>query len=72
MLKIKTRKLHSGPMVTVGMPVYNGEKYLAEAIESVLEQDFQDLLSLRETARNTSMRNNMEIENALMRCYLSS
>jgi len=42
MLKIKTRRTHSGPVVTVGLPVYNGEQYLAGAIESVLKQDFQD------------------------------
>jgi hypothetical protein len=30
------------PRVTVLMPVYNGEKYLREAIESILGQSFQD------------------------------
>ena len=30
------------PKVTVLMPVYNGERYLKEAIESVLAQDFPD------------------------------
>ncbi|MDC7771444.1 glycosyltransferase [Priestia megaterium] len=30
------------PKVTVLMPVYNGEKYLAEAIESILNQTYQD------------------------------
>ena len=30
------------PLVTVLMPVYNGEKYLKEAIESVLNQTFRD------------------------------
>lgn len=42
MLKIETKKIRSGPIVTVGMPVYNGEQHLAKAIESILEQDFQD------------------------------
>ncbi len=32
----------SSPIVSVLMPVYNGEKYLAEAIESVLNQTFTD------------------------------
>jgi glycosyltransferase involved in cell wall biosynthesis len=31
------------PMVSVGLPVYNGENYVAEAIESVLAQTFGDL-----------------------------
>jgi glycosyltransferase involved in cell wall biosynthesis len=30
------------PKVTVLMPVYNGEKYLEKAIESVLTQTFRD------------------------------
>ena len=30
------------PLVTVLMPVYNGEKYLKEAIESILNQTFKD------------------------------
>lgn len=31
------------PTVTIGMPVYNGERYLEEAVESVLTQTFTDL-----------------------------
>jgi glycosyltransferase involved in cell wall biosynthesis len=30
------------PKVSVGMPVYNGERYLAEALESLLGQRFED------------------------------
>ena len=30
------------PLVSVVMPVFNGEKYLAEAIESILDQTFTD------------------------------
>ncbi|MDH4143785.1 MAG: glycosyltransferase, partial [Acidimicrobiia bacterium] len=30
------------PTVSVGLPVYNGENYLAGCIESVLNQDFED------------------------------
>lgn len=32
----------ASPLISVAMPVYNGEKYLAEAIDSVLEQTFTD------------------------------
>jgi glycosyltransferase involved in cell wall biosynthesis len=31
------------PLVSIGMPVFNGENYLAEAVESILGQTFQDL-----------------------------
>jgi len=30
------------PTVTIGLPVYNGEEYLAQAIDSLLAQTFQD------------------------------
>src|SRR5262245_57216615 len=30
------------PRVSIGLPVYNGAKYLAEAIDSLLEQTFSD------------------------------
>lgn len=30
------------PQVSLGMPVYNGENFVAEAIRSILEQDFGD------------------------------
>ena len=31
------------PLVSVGMPVYNGEKHLADALQSVLSQDYSNL-----------------------------
>jgi glycosyltransferase involved in cell wall biosynthesis len=31
------------PLVTVGLPVFNGEKYLSRAIESILNQEHQNL-----------------------------
>ncbi len=34
--------IHSVPRVTVVMPVYNGERYLRVAIDSILTQTFQD------------------------------
>jgi glycosyltransferase involved in cell wall biosynthesis len=32
----------SGPLVSVGIPVYNGEKYIGEALESMLNQSYTD------------------------------
>jgi glycosyltransferase involved in cell wall biosynthesis len=31
------------PRVSVGIPVYNGERYLRTAVDSVLQQDYEDL-----------------------------
>jgi glycosyltransferase involved in cell wall biosynthesis len=30
------------PIVTVGIPVYNGERFLSECLESLLDQDYRD------------------------------
>ena len=30
------------PTVSIGLPVYNGEKYLATALDSIVRQDFED------------------------------
>lgn len=40
-LSKKTKNIKS-PTVTVLMSVYNGEKYLREAIDSILNQTFKD------------------------------
>ena len=37
------RSVTANPAVSVGLPVYNGERFLAEALESVLSQTFADL-----------------------------
>ena len=34
--------INSNPLVSVVMPVYNGEKYLSEAVESILNQSFSN------------------------------
>lgn len=46
------------PQVTVIMPVYNGEAYLAEAIKSVLNQTFQDfeLLLINDGSTDNSLK----------------
>ena len=30
------------PLVSVGVPVYNGERYLAQALDAMLAQDLED------------------------------
>jgi len=36
---METRK----PRVSVGLPVYNGEKFISEALDSIIAQSFEDL-----------------------------
>ncbi|MEO1543162.1 MAG: glycosyltransferase family 2 protein, partial [Pseudomonadota bacterium] len=36
------KERHQPPKVTIGVPVYNGEAYLAEALDSILGQTFGD------------------------------
>ena len=46
------------PLVTVLMPVYNGERYLSSAIESILNQTFQDfeLLIVDDCSNDNSIK----------------
>jgi glycosyltransferase involved in cell wall biosynthesis len=37
-----SRRAPSKPLVTIGVPVFNGEKYLAQALRSIVEQTFDD------------------------------
>jgi glycosyltransferase involved in cell wall biosynthesis len=37
-----TAMTESAPRVSVGLPVFNGERYVAEAVESILSQTFHD------------------------------
>ena len=45
------------PTVTVLMPVYNGAKYLKEAIESILDQTFADfeLIIIEDASTDNSL-----------------
>src|SRR4051812_36284554 len=36
-------KTSGEPLVSVGMPVYNGAEYIGEAIRSILDQSFRDI-----------------------------
>ncbi len=47
------------PRVTIGLPVYNGERFLAESIESVLGQTYRDLELV--IADNASTDRSLEI-----------
>jgi glycosyltransferase involved in cell wall biosynthesis len=49
--------LDSKRVVTILMPVYNGEKYLHEAIDSILNQDFKDfeLLLINDGSKDKSL-----------------
>lgn len=49
------------PKVTVAIPVYNGEKYIAESIQSILNQDYGDFILL--LLNDGSTDNTLEIFN---------
>ena len=34
--------MSTSPRLTIGLPVYNGEKYVAESLEALLGQSFTD------------------------------
>src|SRR5215813_5507947 len=38
----KMQEVSNRPLVSIGLPVYNEERFLRETIESLLAQDFQD------------------------------
>jgi glycosyltransferase involved in cell wall biosynthesis len=49
---------NSNPKVTILMPVYNGEKYVKEAIKSILDQTYQDFefLIINDGSTDQSLR----------------
>jgi len=51
--------MYHAPRVTIGLPVFNGERYLEAAIDSILAQDFQDFELL--LADNASTDATLEI-----------
>jgi glycosyltransferase involved in cell wall biosynthesis len=52
-------KNKSRPLVSIGMPVYNGEKYIRQAFDSLLAQDFKDFELI--ISDNASTDNTTEI-----------
>lgn len=40
--KMGMRKMNAAPRLTIGLPVYNGEKYLAESLDALLGQSYAD------------------------------
>ena len=41
--KIMTKDTYAKPLITVIIPVYNGEQFISEAINNVLEQNYPAL-----------------------------
>lgn len=63
--------MNKSPLVTVLMPVYNGEKYLAEAIDSVLAQTFNDfeLLIINDGSTDGTQPILDSYSDARLKCY---
>ncbi|MCK4747329.1 MAG: glycosyltransferase family 2 protein [Bacteroidales bacterium] len=59
MEKGDTNTDHKAPLVSLGVPVYNGAKYLAECLDSILDQTFQDWECV--IVNNSSTDNTKEI-----------
>ncbi len=34
--------MRAAPRLSIGLPVYNGEKYLAESLDALLDQSYED------------------------------
>ena len=62
---------HTQPLVTVLTPVYNGEKYLTECIESVLAQTYANweyyILNNRRTDRTLKIAESYAAKDARVR-----
>lgn len=55
-------KMTAQPTVSLGLPVYNGEKYISEAIESALSQTFTDFeLIISDNASTDATRSICEV-----------
>ncbi len=39
---LSARSLHGAPVVSIGLPVYNGARFLAQALDSLLAQTYRD------------------------------
>ena len=66
--------MSSQPIVSVVMPVYNCEKYLSEAIESVLSQTFKDFELIIVAGSSTDstdliLESYLEKDNRIKVCY---
>ncbi len=61
--------IESSPIVTVLMPVYNAEKYLAEAIDSILNQTFTnyELLIINDGSTDKSEEINLKYSDKRIR-----
>jgi glycosyltransferase involved in cell wall biosynthesis len=54
---VKNNEIKHVPLVSIGMPIYNGEKYIRDALDSLLNQTFADfelIISDNASTDNTS------------------
>jgi glycosyltransferase involved in cell wall biosynthesis len=60
----------SNPLVTIGVPVYNGEKHLKQALDSIINQDYLNLEIIISDNCSTDMTQDICLEYALRDCRI--
>ncbi len=70
---LSANAMRSAPLVAVLMPVFNGEAFLGEAIESILNQSFRDfefiIINDGSTDRTSSILHRFELADHRVRVY---
>ncbi len=59
----------SMPLLTVGLPVFNGEQYLEMAIDSLLSQSYSDFILLISDNSSTDRTNEIASKLSVVRVF---
>jgi glycosyltransferase involved in cell wall biosynthesis len=67
-------KMSKQPLISVIMPVFNAEKYLAEAIRNVVDQTFRDfeLLIIDDGSTDTSLEIIKSFKDSRIKCVMNT
>ena len=56
------------PLVSIGMPVYNGERFIAQALDSLLAQEYQKIELIISDNASTDRSASLSQHTSLSRC----